>query len=187
MVLICKMLNPLHQKLLCAKFGWKLVQLFWWRRYLNFVNVFSLFHNYLPLEMGVAFIWTNLNHRYSNMLCPKFGWNWPSVSGEEDFKISSMYFRHFVIIYPSKWARSSFEQTWIPSPKGHPRMLLAKFVWIWPSGSEEILKISSIHCHYFVIIHSSKKMKMWKVNRHWQMDGRTNNGWSDLCFKITHT
>ena len=25
-----------------------------WRRSLNFVNIFSLFHNYLPLKMGVA-------------------------------------------------------------------------------------------------------------------------------------
>ena len=89
--------------------------------FLNFLNEFSLFHNYLPLEMGVAFIWTNLNLHYSNMLCAKYGWNWPSVSGEEDFKISSTYFRYFVIIDPSKWARSSFEQTWIPVTQGSPK------------------------------------------------------------------
>ena len=32
----------------------KMSQWFWRRRFLNFVNVFSLFHNYLPLEKGVA-------------------------------------------------------------------------------------------------------------------------------------
>ena len=32
-----------------------LVQRFWGRRPLNFVNVFSLFHHYLHLEKGVAF------------------------------------------------------------------------------------------------------------------------------------
>ena len=32
----------------------KLAQLFWRRRFLNFVNVFLLFHNYLPLEKGGA-------------------------------------------------------------------------------------------------------------------------------------
>ena len=26
-----------------------------WSRFLNFINVFSLFHHYLPLEKGVAF------------------------------------------------------------------------------------------------------------------------------------
>ena len=30
----------------------KLAQWFWRRRFLNFLNVFSLFHNYLPLEIG---------------------------------------------------------------------------------------------------------------------------------------
>ena len=32
----------------------KMAQWFWRKRYLNFVNVFSLFHNYLPLEKGGA-------------------------------------------------------------------------------------------------------------------------------------
>ena len=30
----------------------KLAQWFWRKRFFNFVNVFSLFHNYLPLERG---------------------------------------------------------------------------------------------------------------------------------------
>ena len=32
----------------------KLVQWFWKRRFLNFVNIFSLFPNFLPLEIGGA-------------------------------------------------------------------------------------------------------------------------------------
>ena len=35
-----------------------------------------------------------------------FGWNLPRGSGEEDFSISSIYFRRFVIIYPWKRTRS---------------------------------------------------------------------------------
>ena len=46
---------------------------------------FSLFCNYLPFEKGSAFIWTNLIPLHPGMLCAKFGWNWPSGSGEEDF------------------------------------------------------------------------------------------------------
>ena len=42
-------LNSLHPRLHCDKFGWKWLS---GRRFLNFVNVFSLFHNYLPLEEG---------------------------------------------------------------------------------------------------------------------------------------
>ena len=32
------------------------------------------------------FIWINLNPLRPRMLCAMFGWNWPSGSGEEDFK-----------------------------------------------------------------------------------------------------
>ena len=63
----------------------KLAEWFWRRRILNFVNVYLLFHNYLPLEKGSPFIWTNLNPLLPRMLCAKFCWNWPSSSGEEDF------------------------------------------------------------------------------------------------------
>ena len=45
---------------------------------------FSLFHNNLPLEKGRPFILTNLNPLHPRMLCAKFGWNWPSGSGEDD-------------------------------------------------------------------------------------------------------
>ena len=30
-------------------------------------------------------MWTNLSPHHPRMLCAKFGWNWPSGSGEEDF------------------------------------------------------------------------------------------------------
>ena len=46
--------------------------------------------NYLPLEKGGPFIWTNLNPLYPRMLCAKFGWNWPSGSGEEDENVKSL-------------------------------------------------------------------------------------------------
>ena len=39
----------------------------------NFIHVFSLFSNYLPLEKGGPFIWTNLNSlQYKNDL--EFQW-----------------------------------------------------------------------------------------------------------------
>ena len=34
------------------------------------------------------------------MFYAKIDWNWPSGFGEEDFQISSIYFRYFVIISP---------------------------------------------------------------------------------------
>ena len=48
----------------------KLAQWYWRRRFLNFINIFSLFCNYLPFEKNIALHWTNLNALYPY---------WPSV------------------------------------------------------------------------------------------------------------
>ena len=106
---------------------------FWRRRFLKFVNVFSLFCNYLPLEKVGLFIWTNLNSIHQRMHCAKFGWNWPSCSGE-DFQISSMYFRYFVMI--SLWKRA-WPFIWTNLNPLFPRMLCSKFGWNLPRGSGE--------------------------------------------------
>ena len=51
-------LNPLHPKMLCAKFGWNGFQRFWRRRFFKFDNVFLQFRNYLPLEKdGAQLFW----------------------------------------------------------------------------------------------------------------------------------
>ena len=77
-------LNPLHPRIHCVKLVWKLTHWFL-RRFLNFFNVFLLFRNCLPMGKDRALIWTNLNSLQHRMLCAKFGWNWFSGSGEEDF------------------------------------------------------------------------------------------------------
>ena len=77
--------NPLHPRMLCAKFGWNLLSGSREKHFKNFVNVFSLFKNYLPLEIVGPFIWTDLNPHHARNICAKFGWNWPTGSGAEDF------------------------------------------------------------------------------------------------------
>ena len=112
----------------------KMAQWFWRRRFLNFINVFSLFRNNLPLENAEPFIWINLNHLHPRMLRAKFGWKLLNGSGEEDLWILSMYFHHFVIISPWKRAGPFF---WTNLNPLYPRMLCAKFSWNWLSGSGE--------------------------------------------------
>ena len=80
------------------------------------------------------FIWTNLRLHHPRMLCAKFGWNWPCDSWEEDFYSSSIYFCYSVVISPWKRAVPFIRINMNPH---HRRMLCAKFVWNWPSGSEE--------------------------------------------------
>ena len=70
-------------------------------RFSNFVYVFSVHCNNLPSKSAWFLIWINLNPLHPQILCAKFGWYWPSGSGEVDFKILSMYFRYFIIIPPS--------------------------------------------------------------------------------------
>ena len=112
----------------------KLAQWFWRTNFFNFVNVFSLFLCYLPLEKSGPFIWTNLNPLHLSMLCAKFDWKWPSGFGE-DFLNLSMYFCYIVIISPWKGWALSYE---------HQGCFLPSLVEIGPVVLE-------------------KKMKMWKV------------------------
>ena len=43
-----------------------------------------------PWKRAWPFIWTNLNSLHPRMFCAKFGWNWPSGSGEEDGNVKSL-------------------------------------------------------------------------------------------------
>ena len=125
-------LNPLHPRMLCVKFGWNWPSGSGEEEFLISSMYFRYFVIISPWKRAGPFIWTNLNPLHPRMLCAKFGWNWPSGSGEEDFLISSMYFRYFVIISP--WKRSGpIIRTKLNQP--NPRMLCAKFGWNWLSGS----------------------------------------------------
>ena len=57
-------------------------------------KISSMYFHYFviisPWKRAGPFIWTNLNHLHPRMLCAKFGWNWPSVSGEEDENVQSL-------------------------------------------------------------------------------------------------
>ena len=68
------------------------------------------------------------------MIYAKFGWNWPSGSGEEDFLNLSIYFHNFAIISP--WKRAG-PFIWTNLNPLHLRMLCAKFGWNWSTGSGE--------------------------------------------------
>ena len=104
---------------------------------------FSYFLVISPWKSVGLFIWTNLNPRHPKMLCAKFGWNWSSGSGEEDFLISSVYFHYFVIISP--WTRVR-PFIWTKLNRLHPTMHCASLVEIGPVVLEKkIFKISSMY------------------------------------------
>ena len=90
--------------------------------------------NHCLLRIEWFLIWTNLNPLHPRVLCAKIGLNWPRSSGEENFEISSMYFRYLVIKSPWKWV---WPFIWINLNPLHPGVLCANFVWNWTIGSGE--------------------------------------------------
>ena len=103
---IWKILNPPHQRILCAKIGWNRLSGCVEEDFLISSMYFHYFVIISPWKRAGPFIWTNLNPLHPRMLCAKFGWNWPSGSWEEDFLISSMFFRYFCNYLPLEkgWA-----------------------------------------------------------------------------------
>lgn len=79
-----KLESHLPKNALC-KVGWKWPSTSGIIFFLNFVNVISLFRWYLHLEKGWVLPLNKLNCLYSKVLCAKFGLDWRSDSGEEDF------------------------------------------------------------------------------------------------------
>ena len=55
------------------------------RRFFNSSMYFCYFVIISPWNRAWSFLWTNLNYLHPRMLCPKFGWNWPSGSGNDLF------------------------------------------------------------------------------------------------------
>ena len=100
----------------------EMTQCFWRRKFVKFV--ISLLS---PLGKDEKLHLNNLDSLYSRMPCAKFGWKWHNGS-EEDFFISSINVRLFVIIFP--WKRAGLF-IWTNINSLHPRMLCAKFVGTW--------------------------------------------------------
>ena len=83
-------LNPLHPRMLCAKFGWNWPSGFGEGDFLISSMHFRYFVIISPWKRAGPFIWTNLNPLHPRMLWAKFGWNWPCGSGEEDENVKSL-------------------------------------------------------------------------------------------------
>ena len=129
---ICSNLNPLYPMMFYVKFGWN------WpsgsEEEFLFSSMYFCYLSSSPFGIGSGslVLYLNLNPLYPRMLCAKFGWDWPSRSGEDFFKILSVYFRYFVIISPWKGRGPLFQQTWIPSHKDALFQVWLKLAyWIW--------------------------------------------------------
>ena len=112
-----------------------------------------------PWKRTWSFIWTNLNLFQLKMHCAKFGWNRLSGSGKEDFLISSVYFRYFLIISP--WKRA-WPIIWTKLNPLHTRMFCASLVEIRSVVLEKKIFLNlSMYFRYFVIISLWKRARLF--------------------------
>ena len=124
-------LNSLQPKMICAKLSW------YWPTGSgeDFLNLSMYFRNFViisPWKRARTFILSNLNPLHPRIIHAKFGWNWTSGSGEEDFKNLFMYLSNFEIISPWKIAGPFL---WTNLNPLHPRIISAKFGRNSQSGS----------------------------------------------------
>ena len=130
---ISKNIIPLHLKILFGKFDWKgrvVLEMKIFNSFSYNVFYFAIISNW---KRAWPFICTNLNPLYSRMLCTKFGWNWQSGSGIEDF------WKFFPIIFNISLIISPWRKAWLFICTNlkplYSKMLYAKLGWNWSSGS----------------------------------------------------
>ena len=123
--------NPLHQRILWAKFRWNWPSGSWEEDFLFIFNIISQFHNYLPLERRRTLHLNQLEfpstkETLCKVLLKLAQWFW------------GIWFFKFVNVFsqlsPLRKGRGpSFEKPETPSPKD----TLSKLHWNWLSGSGE--------------------------------------------------
>ena len=87
---IWRNLNPYHPSMLVRRLieiGSVVLEK---RNFLISSMYFRYFVIFSPWKRAGFFIWINFNPLHPRMLCAKFGWNWPSGSGEEDDNVKSL-------------------------------------------------------------------------------------------------
>ena len=98
---IWKNLNPLHPRILFAKYGWN-----WLSGSGGDFLISSLYFHYFviisPRKKVGPFIWINLNPLHPRMFCANFGWNRPIGYGEENENVKSLRQRR------QQWTQDKF-------------------------------------------------------------------------------
>ena len=124
-------LNPLHPRMLCAKFGWKWLSGSGEEDFLILSKYFRYFVIICPWKRTGPFIWIPF---IKGCFVPSLVEIGPVVLGKNFLNFINAFSPFFFIIFV--WKRT-WPFIWTDLNLLHPRMLYAKFVWNWPSGSGE--------------------------------------------------
>ena len=79
------------------------------KKFLNICQCNFAISKYLPLERDGRLHLNKLESTSPNLLCAKFGWNWPTGSGEEEVNVKSWQQRGQIVIRKITWAFGSGE------------------------------------------------------------------------------
>ena len=132
-------MSPLCAMIHSTKFGWNWSNGTAWRKgFLNFINVFLLFHDNLPLEKKVALHLNKLEfHSPRNAICQVCLKLFSCALRVKIFKIFVNVFSLIVFLDYLPWRRVG-PFCWTNFNFLYLRMLCAKFGWkYWPCGSGE--------------------------------------------------
>ena len=127
-----KNVSPLHLRMHCDVWL-KLTQWFWRRRFLNIVNVFSPFRNYLPLEKIGPLIWTKLiSPLPKDALCQDC-----LILSQWILRRRFLNFFNVLLQFRNYFPLENGRTLYLNKLFLHPRIICDKFGWTCPSGSWE--------------------------------------------------
>ena len=119
-VLICKILNSLHQRMLAAKLGWNLPSGSTCKG--DDIKISSIYFCCFiiisPWKRTGPLIWTNLSPHHPRILCAKFGWNLPSGSGEDFLNFVNVFLLFGNYLPMENSGPLTWKKNWIPLTQG---------------------------------------------------------------------
>ena len=143
-----------------------IVQWFWRRRFLNFINVFR---NHLPLEKSRALYFNNLESPSpKNALCQNWlkldQWFWRRKFS----KFLNVFFTISHLTPLWEGCGPTFGQTWIPSSKdAFCQVRLKLDQWLWRRRFLKVVNVFLLFCIYYYFI------RRWKCEK---FTGRRTGG-----------
>ena len=154
-----------------------------------------------PWKRAGPFIWTNLNPLHPRMLCAKFGWNWLSCSGGEDFfNFVNVFlqFRNYLLL--EKGEALHLNKLEFPLPKDALCQVWLKLVqWLWTRRFLNLVNVFSLFHNYLPLdkegtLHLNKlespsskdalcqvwlKLAQWFWRRRWKCEKFTTTTTTD--------
>ena len=143
-----KILQSFSPKDALCKVWLKLALWIYRRIFLNLVNVFSLFCNYLSLEKKVILYLYKCEFPLPKDCALCFGWNCPVGLEKKNFKFGQCI---FAISSISTW-KKAWLFIWTNLNPLHLRMLCAEFGWNWPKWSDLYIYLHAIDCSVLINI-----------------------------------